>query len=147
MRSVTIRNLSDEAKLELRKQAAARGISMEQHLRDLVQAATHTQTRQKPFDAASATGVSPSVELTHTTEPGDGSFGCRTTLSGKRVLLIGRKSGSFGKGFFQQFSHNALLVQLQEQIVLFYSVATSFFTSSTSGGGHASCLPVHFGSI
>ena len=56
MRAVTIRNLSDEAKLELRKQAAARGISMEQYLRDLVQAATADPQRAR---AASARARSP----------------------------------------------------------------------------------------
>jgi plasmid stability protein len=36
MSAVTIRNLDHSVKLELRKRAAARGVSMEQHLRDLI---------------------------------------------------------------------------------------------------------------
>lgn len=87
MRAVTIRNLSDEAKLELRKQAAARGVSMEQHLRDLVQAATHTQAQQTPRTEAATTGLRPSTEA-YATEPADDSYGRRTTLSSKRILLI-----------------------------------------------------------
>jgi plasmid stability protein len=73
MRAVTIRNLSDEAKLELRKQAAARGISMEQHLRDLVQAATHTQAKQKPSGTASVAAI----ELADVTGPADRSYNGR----------------------------------------------------------------------
>jgi phosphopantothenoylcysteine decarboxylase/phosphopantothenate--cysteine ligase len=90
MRAVTIRNLSDEAKLELRKQAAGRGISMEQYLRDLVQAATQTRGAENPSArakipvASDDVAVSTDVQVASTAGRAHGAL----ILSGKRVLLI-----------------------------------------------------------
>jgi phosphopantothenoylcysteine decarboxylase/phosphopantothenate--cysteine ligase len=90
MRAVTIRNLSDEAKLELRKQAAARGISMEQYLRDLVQAATQTRVAESPSArakipvASDDVAISTDVQVARTAGRAHGAF----VLSGKRILLI-----------------------------------------------------------
>jgi phosphopantothenoylcysteine decarboxylase/phosphopantothenate--cysteine ligase len=90
MRAVTIRNLSDEAKLELRKQAAARGVSMEQHLRDLVQAATQigsaetSSARARVSTTSDGLTVSTDVQIASTTGRAHGGF----TLSGNRILLI-----------------------------------------------------------
>ena len=47
MSAVTIRNLDHSVKLELRKRAAARGVSMEQHLRDLIMESLATPPKRR----------------------------------------------------------------------------------------------------
>ena len=48
MSTVTIRNLDDDVKQELRKRAAARGVSMEQELRDLITRDVLQGDRRRP---------------------------------------------------------------------------------------------------
>ena len=89
MRAVTIRNLSDEAKLELRKQAAARGISMEQHLRDLVQAATQPQATPPLPRRALASNVAAATQAdARVIQEASNRSRAASSLSGKRILLI-----------------------------------------------------------
>lgn len=47
MGTLTIRNLNDAVKQELRKRAAARGVSMEQEVRDLLERSVGVSRRKK----------------------------------------------------------------------------------------------------
>lgn len=49
MASLTIRNLDDELKSQLRQQAARHGCSMEQEARDILRRAVQTQSRGAEF--------------------------------------------------------------------------------------------------
>ncbi len=49
MGTLTIRNLDDRVKLELRKRAAARGVSMEQEARDRLERSLRPAPRKRPI--------------------------------------------------------------------------------------------------
>lgn len=60
MGTLTIRNLDDHVKQELRKRAAARGVSMEQEARDVLSKAVDLPRRSKPsIEEILALGVKP----------------------------------------------------------------------------------------
>ena len=48
MGTLTIRNLDDNVKRELRKRAAERGVSMEQEARDVLAEGVKTRARKRP---------------------------------------------------------------------------------------------------
>ncbi|WP_274626799.1 FitA-like ribbon-helix-helix domain-containing protein [Arvimicrobium flavum] len=58
---LTIRNLDEGVKLELRKRAAARGVSMEQHVRDVITQAVQEPAKRRLLSAEEivALGVEP----------------------------------------------------------------------------------------
>lgn len=61
---LTIRNVDDAVKLELRKKAAARGVSMEQYLRDLVtETATSSPRRNLSVDQILSLAVKPKQDF------------------------------------------------------------------------------------
>lgn len=93
MSAVTVRNIDDSIKLELRKRAAERGISMEQHLRDVIAAtvaipAGHTVPIEEiPAPARTSIARPYQTASTNLERPYLADDG-RKILSGKRILLI-----------------------------------------------------------
>jgi phosphopantothenoylcysteine decarboxylase/phosphopantothenate--cysteine ligase len=94
MGALTVRNIDDSTKLELRKRAAARGVSMEQHLRDLIAdtVSVPAERRVIAVEDILALGVKPESEFDQKAASDElWSYiedEARMPLSGKRILLI-----------------------------------------------------------
>jgi phosphopantothenoylcysteine decarboxylase/phosphopantothenate--cysteine ligase len=93
MGAVTIRNIDPFVKSELRKRAAERGVSMEQHLRDVIAGtvaipAQRSVLAEEVSASARTSGAPPYQRASTNLERSYLADNGRMILSGKRILLI-----------------------------------------------------------
>jgi phosphopantothenoylcysteine decarboxylase/phosphopantothenate--cysteine ligase len=90
MSTITIRNLDSDVKQALREQAAARGVSMEQQIRDCLgeMAASPSKSKAQPMTASR--DRMPALGRQHETQSASapGQLASASPLSGMRILLI-----------------------------------------------------------
>jgi phosphopantothenoylcysteine decarboxylase/phosphopantothenate--cysteine ligase len=91
MSTITIRNLDGAVKQTLRERAAARGVSMEQEIRDCLGAMANATGQSQARSLAPSDAQTPPVDRLHERLPASsapGELASASALSGKRILLI-----------------------------------------------------------